>query len=281
LREPQLRNNHLVKCKGCELVYLNPRPTGDNAAEFYREEGYDPFLSLHTQQGLLDRAYVLARRQTLRWKKRLVGKLVASGARILDVGCGTGEFLSYLTTNFNVEGIEPEPEAARWARERFGLKVHTGNLDDAPLDTGHYDLITLWHVLEHVPDPSQVLDTIFRLLKPDGSLLIALPNICSLDARIYGSCWVALDTPRHLYHFSKPQAEMLVQKSGFKPVGSGMMPLDTFYNSLYSEIVCRDMKGIHQFLLAPLRLTCAISASLLWGAATGQHSGKFYIFDKA
>jgi len=281
LREPQLRNYQLLRCTGCGLIYLSPRPVSSTAGEFYRDEGYDPFLSVHAPRGLLDRIYAILRRGTLKWKKRLIDRRTGARARILDIGCGTGEFLAILGKDYRVEGIEPAPEAARWARERLGLKVHTGSLDDVEFSRDRFDMITLWHVLEHLPEPSRELEKIHRLLADDGRLLIALPNIRSLDSRIYRSHWVALDAPRHLWHFSKPQLELLMHKSGFEITESGMLPLDTFYNSLYSEINLKQAGGNLQLILSPVRLTITTAASLVWGAVSGQHSGMYYILRKS
>ncbi len=231
--------------------------------------------------GLLDKIYESARKRTLTWKKRLVGRLIPPGSRILDIGCGTGEFPAVLSQDYIVEGIEPEPRAARWACERFGLKVHTGDLDSVNIEAGGFRLVTLWHVLEHMPNPTGALESINRLLDPEGTVLIALPNIRSLDARLYGPWWVALDAPRHLWHFSAPQLELILQKYGFKLIKSGMMPLDTFYNSLHSELVLKKAKGVLQILLLPVRLTFTIITSLFWGLVSGHHSGKYYIFKKS
>jgi len=280
LREPQLRNYHLVRCSGCKLIYLNPRPISDEAEIFYRDEGYDPFISLETPRGLFENSYRLARRLTTTWKRRLVSRYVRPGGRILDVGCGTGEFLTALKEDYRCEGVEPEPRAARWARERLGLTVFTGALSAASLQSGSYDLVTMWHVLEHLPDPALELTEIHRLLTGSGRLLIALPNIRSLDAAVYGPCWVALDAPRHLWHFSHPQLEQLAHQTGFRLSATGMLSLDTFYNVILSEKLCFNMRGHGQFILTPFRMTAAAVGSLLWGALSGQHSGRYFIFRK-
>ncbi|MDP8238509.1 MAG: class I SAM-dependent methyltransferase [Candidatus Hatepunaea meridiana] len=282
-----------MKCAGCGLVFLNPRPAMDQVGEFYQNQDYDPFLSLQSSKGILDHIYSLARKQTLIWKKRLVDRVIRSVKlsdetkssnskdSILDIGCGTGEFLSALSGDYSVEGIEPEPKAAQWARQQFGLEVHTGNLaSTAALNADKYALITLWHALEHVPEPLNDLEIIQRLLLPNGLLLIALPNIRSFDAKIYRSCWIALDAPRHFWHFSKSQLELLTRKSGFKLIKSGMLPLDTIYNSLYSEMLCKTIKGNRQIALTPFRLTISVLSSLVWGVLSGQHSGIYYIFRK-
>lgn len=269
-----------MRCEGCGLVYINPRPVGDKLEDAYKEQGYDPFLSLSDKPSLFEKVYRSARKQTIRWKKRLVRKLVTPGSRILDIGCGTGEFLFELKNQYSVEGYEPEPGAASWARERFGLNVHTGDVPPAIYTSPSFDLITLWHVLEHIPDPSGALNDLEAKLSSKGCILIALPNLNSLDARIYRSQWIAYDAPRHLWHFGNKQLIKLARNSGLKLVKSGMMPLDTFYNILLSEQMLLNMKGKIQLLLSPFRVPFAVLLSLGFGVLTGQHSSNYYIFRK-
>ena len=278
---PKLRKYNLRKCNGCGLISLNPRPRCSDLDKHYCAEDYDPFLSIKQSRSVLDRIYSSSRSWTLKWKKNLVAKLAANRAKILDVGCGTGEFLDRLAPDFAVEGTEPEPDAARWAREKLGLKVHTGYLAEISLEYEQFDLVTLWHVLEHIPDPVQELQIINKILAQDGKLLIALPNIGSIDAGIYKSCWIALDAPRHLWHFTSKTLGALAQKCGFSLVQTGMLPLDTFYNTLHSELLCIKTRGLTSLILAPLRMPIAVTASLLSGVITGQHSGMYYIFQKS
>ncbi len=216
----------------------------------------------------------------MRWKKRLVKRLAAPGTAILDVGCGTGEFLREVGREYGAWGIEPEPEAARWARERFGLNVQTGDLSIVQFPTGSFDLVTMWHVLEHIPDPAQALTTISGMLKDGGRLLVALPNISALDARLYRAFWVAIDAPRHLWHFDRPQLARLAEKTGFTIVRTGMMPLDLFYNAVWSERFIYRVRGWRQLLPAVLRLPLAVAASLVYGGVTGKHSGNYYVLEK-
>ncbi|MFH0764967.1 MAG: class I SAM-dependent methyltransferase [Calditrichota bacterium] len=280
LREPLLENYRLVRCASCSLVYLNPRPSFGPKDDFYREEGYDPFLSMRKKLRFSDRVYTRARRWTLNWKRRLIQRWMPAGARILDVGCGTGEFLNALKQDYQVQGIEPESQAAEWARREFGLLVSTGTLLKAGLADGSFDMITLWHVLEHVPEPLAELAELHRLLTPTGRLLLALPNIGSVDARTYRRHWVALDAPRHIWHFQPSHIKLLAARGGFRLLDSGMMPLDTFYNALWSERIKYQVGGVQQALRLPIRLPFAVTASLIVGGLTGQHSGIWYVLAK-
>lgn len=262
------------------MVFLNPRPDEQDIVDSYKSEEYDPFLSTQTRRSIKDRLYAALRDKVLVWKKKLVSKLISPGSRVMDIGCGTGEFLAVLNADYKVVGIEPEPKAAHWATNRFGFKVYTGDLNHTFPKLNQFDLITMWHSLEHIPDPQETLDNVHKCLDDNGWLLIALPNFRSLDARIYRSCWVAYDAPRHLWHFSKSQLIQICDKAGFKFVRAGMLPLDTFYNVLQSEICCAKMDGLKQLLITPFRIFDTLTLSLLWGSISGHHSGMYYLFKK-
>ncbi len=267
----------IFRCLNCGLTFLNPQPP---VAEIYSNEKYDPFLSTKESKSLFDTAYAFARTYALDWKKRLVRRLAKPGGKIMDGGCGTGEFLSHISDDYTVEGFEPEAKASQWAREKYGLNVHSGDLHSVKFDNTDFDLITLWHVLEHVPDPVKDLRRLRELLADDGKLLIALPNIRSFDARLYKRCWVAIDAPRHLWHFSKPQIEKLLRQTGFTLKKTGMLPLDPFYNTLLSEQALLKGTGRQQLFFSPFRIPIAIAGSLAYGALTGVHSSNYYICEK-
>lgn len=278
--EAARRDYCLVKCNGCGLIYLNPRPTVEFAGAFHREEGYDPFLSLSSRRSGLERLYAYARRCTLHWKRGLIEHLAASGANILDIGCGTGEFLYALKDKYHTYGIEPDSSAAAYARDRLGLVVFNGVLATTTLPDLKFDIVTLWHALEHIPDPVGALTIIRNILKPDGKVLIALPNIASLDARLYRHYWVALDAPRHLWHFTPRTIRLMAAKAGFALFKQRALPLDLFYNALWSEKFAASTYKF-KLLLAPLRLAFITSASLICGFFSGQYSGMYYIFKKS
>ena len=270
----------LRRCETCKLVFLSPKPDQKALQSAYQSEGYDPFQSLRVPTSAFDCIYRIARGVTLVWKKKLVQKLASLGSRILDVGCGTGEFLNSLKDSYQVTGYEPELRVARWVQEEYGLSIYAGDSTSLPGDIEHFDLITLWHVLEHIPDPVNELHRLALILKPNGKLLIALPNISSADAAIYGSSWVALDAPRHLWHFSKEQIGLLAKLTGFELIKVGMLPLDVFYNSLLSEKIYLTNNSFSQLALAPFRIFTAVISSLMYGMITKRHSSNYYVLAK-
>jgi len=185
----------------------------------YYPPDYGPYVQ-DIEQGRgflssLDYRYGVAKRCRTITKRKEPG-------RILDVGCGAGHFLNGMKLRgWQTFGIEVSEGAAAYARERFGLEVHVGELEEAEFPAACFDVITLWHVLEHLHDPLATLMEINRLLKDDGLLVFAIPNWESVDARLFGEFWVGLDVPRHLYVFARPALESLLFEAGFKIVEAG------------------------------------------------------------
>lgn len=218
------------------MLYLNPRPDADSIGVFYAASEYDPFLSSRERNTLFARLYRIARKLSVRRKAERVTRDLKTRARTLDVGCATGELMVELRQRgFDAMGVEPDPDAAEFARKHYGLSVRTGSIHDIPDDAGLFDLISFWHVLEHVHDLKGVLRRARELLTPSGKLAIAVPNPLSADARAYGTNWVAWDTPRHLYHFEPRVMLNLLSKSGFSPKRAGAVAFDAFYHCLLSE----------------------------------------------
>ena len=139
---------------------------------------------------------------------------------MLDVGCATGSFLDCMRKrgNWQISGVEVNQEAARYARERFSLDVFAGELLEANCPAHHFDVVTLWHVLEHLHSPLDTLMEISRILKDDGALFLSVPNSDSYDARVFGDCWIGLDPPRHLYTFSAKTLKRLLAEAGFETI---------------------------------------------------------------
>lgn len=263
-RSPAFDNYSLDVCSGCGLIYLSPRPAPDLLGAHHSQAGYDPFLSLSAKPSLRERLFLASRSLMLRWKRRLIRKILPNGGRLLDIGCGAGEFLDAVRNVAQVEGVEPDLAAARFGAEHFGLKIHNGLLEQAPLAEESFDVVTMWHALEHVPKPLETLQRIKRILKPSGWLLIAVPNIASFDAKFYGSHWVALDAPRHLWHFSPDTLDRISKLAGFAPVWRKGLPLDPFYNILMSENLLTDAGRGSPFGML-LRAPTALAGSLSKG----------------
>lgn len=220
----------IKKCLACNLTFTDPRPDDAILSNYYQS---DKYIS-HTggNKSLVDNIYLLARKITLRWKRNLVKKY-SEGNKILDVGCGTGEFLYEMKSHrWSISGVEPSSVARQSSKEKTGVEIFKSLKD---ITANNFNAITLWHVLEHLPDPNQALKTIYNLLNQSGTIFIAVPNLQSYDASYYQSFWAGYDVPRHLWHFDKNTMEKLLKKNGLELVKILPMRLDSFYVSLLSE----------------------------------------------
>lgn len=220
----------IVSCPGCGLMFTNPIPVPAALGEYYKSESY--ISHSDTRKGIISQAYHLVRLISLRQKQKLVERYVSRGT-VLDYGCGTGSFLKHLAANgWRTVGIEPDTGARALAgNDVFADLIEYKKRHQA----GHFDLITLWHVLEHVFDLSKLLLELRDLLAPDGALIVAVPNLTSFDASHYGEHWAAYDVPRHLYHFSPECLTALLVRHGFSLAATHPMKFDSYYVSLLSE----------------------------------------------
>ncbi len=175
----------------------------------------------------------MAKSINLNNKLELINK-VGNGKKILDYGCGVGDFLEHLQKNgYDVLGMEPNDSARRIAQSKVGIeKVTSTELEQ---NTEKYDVITLWHVLEHIPNLKEIITELKKHLTKSGILVVAVPNHQSYDAKYYGKYWAAYDVPRHLWHFSDKSMSNLLSNFGMKIDKISPMKLDAFYVSLLSE----------------------------------------------
>lgn len=198
----------IVQCRRCGLVYLNPRPTQGEISSFYPESRYHPFKAIHGAGATIP--------GSTHWKRALWLTRRTQVGTVLDVGCGSGLFLLAMgALGWNCVGVEPNETAAQHAREVAGLEVLAGDVF-AINQVATYDVITLWDVLEHVHSPLDVLVHCNRLLNSDGVIALHAPNWASIERRLFGERWTALDSPRHLYHFSPGTIKQLLKRSGFR-----------------------------------------------------------------
>lgn len=220
------------QCSYCGLCHTYPKPALSDLPGYYKTETYISHTSAKT--GVFNKLYRLFQQMNLRLKLHGIRQKGLWTGRLLDIGCGNGAALSYfIKRGWNGVGVEPAPGARDFAIQ-LGLTVYDEQfLDELPSNS--FDLVTLWHVLEHVPDVPGRMKQIRRLIKPDGLLVIALPNPDSFDAGFYKSYWAAWDVPRHLTHFSKRHIEELARQYGFVLVDIKPMWFDSFYVSLTSE----------------------------------------------
>jgi SAM-dependent methyltransferase len=197
----------LVRCSSCSLVWLDNPP---KPQEMYRHYGHDYDLKI-AEAGEKSPQRWQDRRETLNLHRR-------SGA-ILDLGCSSGSFLETLKGgDWDMYGVEMSTESAERALARCGAKVFVGDILDAPFEPGSFDVITCFHVFEHLYQPREVLAKVSQWLKPGGIFYTLMPNIDSAGARVFKSYWYALELPRHLYHFSPRSLSKLAASVGMEEV---------------------------------------------------------------
>lgn len=249
----------VVRCEGCGLLYLNPRPAPDEIGRYYPARYFVPSqpksrsgverwlknLSAAVKRWIREDFYGYPSsakpavwrglRKLALWpekaRRRLTGReaLPWSGeGRLLDVGCGPGVNLqTFQEQGWDVHGIDVNESAVAMAREKVGDRVHHGTLDTAPFDEESFDVVSLNHSLEHMFSPLETLERVRRLLKPGGMVVIEVPNADSWEAQLFGSSWVPWDVPRHLYHFGKSTLTRALERSGFhvQKVRTGLGPV--------------------------------------------------------
>jgi predicted SAM-dependent methyltransferase len=189
-----------------------------------------------TQKGVVNYLYHIVRKLALCSKAALVKK--TSGKQtgtLLDIGAGTGYFLNRIKADgWTITGVEKSASARQYAEKKFGIAFHDPEyLSQLPARS--QDVISLWHVLEHLEKLNETIQLIYKLLKDDGAAIIALPNKNSIDALYYKENWAAYDVPRHLWHFSPDIMKMLAGKHGFRIAEMKPMYFDVFYIAMLSE----------------------------------------------
>ena len=212
-----------------DLVFTHPQPTEEKLPSYYDSPDY---IS-HTdgKRSLFEKMYQIVKNNALKSKLKLINSESQKGT-VLDIGAGTGDFLTVLKNDgWQITGIEPNEKAKAIAISK-GI-TFADSLEG--LQNNSFDVITMWHVLEHVPDVEKQISELKRLLKPNGTIFIAVPNFNSFDANYYGHFWAAFDVPRHLWHFSKTAIKKLFAIQNLDLVKIIPMKFDSFYVSLLSE----------------------------------------------
>lgn len=220
----------LLRDESIDLVFTYPQPTDEKLASYYESEDY---IS-HTdgKRSLFEKAYQFVKNIALKKKLTLINEFQQSKGQLLDIGTGTGDFLSQAKQNgWQIIGVEPNEKAKNIALTKGVTYIDkTSELEDHSVD-----VVTMWHVLEHVPDVNSQIKELKRLLKPNGTIVIAVPNFNSYDAKHYGKFWAAYDVPRHLWHFSRLSIEKLFEREKLQLVATLPMIFDSYYVSLLSE----------------------------------------------
>ncbi|WBL22382.1 class I SAM-dependent methyltransferase [Zunongwangia sp. HRR-M8] len=254
---------HLEKWKHYDILKTSPVP--ENLSTYYQSEDY--ISHTDASKSFTDKLYNMVKSYMLQKKVGWIIKQKKEG-KLLDIGAGTGDFLNAASRYFEVDGVEPNAIAIKNAAlKNLELKNDLVEISD------QYDIITMWHVLEHVPNLEHQFKEFNRLLKDDGILVIAVPNFKSKDAEIYKKFWAAYDVPRHLWHFSKSGIQKLFFENGYDLIHSNGLIFDSFYVSLLSEKHKTGKQNLISAFFNGLK-------SNLSAASTGEYSSMVYFFKK-
>jgi len=250
-----------------ENDFLATSPIPTDLEKYYESDDY---IS-HTdgKRSAFEKLYQAVKSVSIARKLTLISKYKSYG-NLLDIGAGTGDFiLASKKRGWNVYGMEPNPKACKTAHEK-GVEVSSAT-SHFPAET--FDVITMWHVLEHVKDLDSQISELKRLLKPDGILFIGVPNFKSDDARHYGAFWAAYDVPRHLWHFSRKSMAKLFALNNMKIIKVVPMLFDAYYVSLLSEKYktgkMRLLRGFYRGFLSNLK-----------GRKSGEYSSHIYVIKR-
>lgn len=262
-------------CGECGLFFTNPRPADHEISQYYQSPEY---ISHNDKRGgVLSLAYRIVRWAMIRYKIKIIQKALGDRfkPRTLDYGCGTGEFLSVAAKmGWGVSGIEPNA-IARNAAQSKGLPVSSNIMELDPL-VGHqqFDVITMWHVLEHIHEPQKIISTLKGILAENGIIVVAVPEHKSYDAHYYRERWAAWDVPRHIFHYDSKSMGAMMKEQGLGLLSIHPLLFDAFYISIESE---GKPMGF-------LKIARAIAIGLISNlfAAVGKHpfSSQIYIFKK-
>jgi ubiquinone/menaquinone biosynthesis C-methylase UbiE len=223
----------IYTCRDCLFAMTVPQPSPLEIGKYYQTNDY--VSHSETTKGIVNKLYHLVRKKNTKHKLKFINHISPVRADLLDVGCGTGYFLSACKkSGWHIEGVEVNEGARSTAEARIGQSIYPST-DDLAASGKTFDVITLWHVFEHLHDIHASLVNLKNLLKPEGLLILALPNFISADAQYYGKYWAAYDVPRHLSHFSPVALRLLMEQNRMKIDCVRPMKFDAYYISMLSE----------------------------------------------
>jgi len=238
-----------------DLVYNNeldmletfPQPKVDELALYYESSAY--ISHTDAKISFTDKLYQAVKKFTLNKKLKLINSFETEHKSLLDVGCGTGDFLLNCRNNgWSVVGVEPNMNARNLAETKLSENNNSRIYSELGfINSEKFDVITLWHVLEHIPNLNEYISKLKLLLKPNGVLVVAVPNYKCYDAKYYSEFWAAYDVPRHLWHFSKKSIHLLFSKQKMVVAKIYPMIFDSFYVSLLSE---KNKRGTTNLIVA-------------------------------
>lgn len=263
----------LFSCESCGFIFTQKVPVESEIGKYYESPDY--ISHTDTRKGVVNSIYHYVRSYMLGRKARLVEKEThRKSGNLLDIGTGTGYFAHTMQSRgWKVEAVEKSPQAREFVREHFGLDVKPESALQEFLPDS-FDVITLWHVMEHLEQLNETWECLRNLLNEKGLLIIALPNCSSYDAKRYGEFWAAYDVPRHLWHFTPSTIQQLASAHGFIMAERHPMPFDAFYISMLSE---KNKGNSRSFLKGMYAGTLAWFSSLV---KKEKSSSMIYVFRK-
>lgn len=226
---------NLDRCYNCSFLFTNPRPRAEEIYKYYQSDKYISHSDKKEGLGIMYKIYDIVRNFSIKSKLKLIKKYNNSG-RLMDLGCGLGYFLHGAVNDktFTCIGVDISEDAIKYVKTAFNYDVINENI----LDNHNikYDVITQWHVLEHVHCLNERMVQLNNLLTDNGTLFIAVPNSNSWDAIHYKKFWDGYDVPRHLYHFNIKSFTHLMNKHNFDVMATKPLLFDAPYISMRSEI---------------------------------------------
>ncbi|MBQ8760157.1 MAG: class I SAM-dependent methyltransferase [Bacteroidales bacterium] len=262
----------IYECKDCKLLFTVPCPTPSEIGKYYKSEEY---LSHNEEKkGLVPTIYNFVKKINIKNKFKIATDGISSDISLLDIGCGVGDFLLHAKNNScKITGIEPSEDAREIAEKKLDTQILSPEeLQNIPDES--FDIITMWHVLEHVANLKEEIYHLQRLLKKNGRLILALPNYKSYDAEYYKDKWAAYDVPRHINHFSEESIRNIFKETNVQLIDIKPLKWDSYYISMLSEKYCKHnlsfVKGVVRGWKSNIKAN-----------KTGQYSSLVYIFEKS
>jgi len=203
----------VVQCFQCGLIRQNPCLSWESLKSYYPQDYSSYTKNIGSEQSNMHR---LDRRYGM-WKRIRTLERFQPEGRLLDVGCGTGVFLgeAQRSGHWNLMGVEPNSHAATYAQNTLGIHIMAQRFDEITLPDDSFDVITMWNVLEHMFTPIEDLRHAYQLIRPGGWIVLAIPNVDGIGAKVFGQYWMGWDLPRHLYLFSQKQLRNILGEIGF------------------------------------------------------------------
>ena len=260
----------ILECKECGLLYTTPRPNKDEIGRYYKSEEY--YSHQENKEGFIPKVYEKVKSVNLKNKYSIAIEGKEKG-KALDIGCGVGDFLHTMEQHgWDCTGVEPSEDAKAIAKKRIKGQLQSSE-EQENLPDSSFDLITMWHVLEHVDDIRWQIQQLHRLCKPGGRIIIALPNYKSYDGQYYKAEWAAYDVPRHLNHFNKETLIKILEESGLRHVKTEKLVWDAYYISYMSEKYRKHSIPLLRGAFRGLISNCK-------ARNTGEWSSLVYVFER-